>query len=74
MFTQYKDHLTWQQTVGHEVKDRYSFRSKNDKKMYNIDDQEQYLKQMDETRMKRFYGKHLHKYMGTTKAELVGNE
>jgi len=29
---------------------------------------------MDETRMKRFYGKHLHKYMGDTTAELVGNE
>ena len=37
MFTQYKDHLTWQQVIGHEVKDRYSFRHKNDEKIYDLD-------------------------------------
>ena len=29
---------------------------------------------MEEIKMKRFYGKHLHKYMGSTKPELTGNE
>ena len=29
---------------------------------------------MEETKMKRFYGKHLHKYMGDTQPEITGNE
>ena len=29
---------------------------------------------MEETKMKRFYGKHLHKYMGDTRPEISGNE
>ena len=74
MYTFHKDHLTWQQAVGHEVRDRFDFRARNDEKMYDLDRNENYLKRLEEIRMKRFYGKHLHKYMGDTQPRLEKHE
>ena len=66
MYTFYKDHLTWQQVIGHEVRDRFNYKISNDEKYYDLDRNEEYLKKLEEMRMKRFYGKHLNKYMGDT--------
>jgi len=66
MYTFHKSHLTWQQSVGHEVRDRLNYKSSNDNKYYDLGRTEDYLKKMHETKMKRFYGKHLDKYTGET--------
>ena len=74
MYTFHKEHLTWQQAVGHEVKDRFKYRLINDEKYYDLDRNERYLTKLEDIRMKRFYGKHLHKYMGDTRPELTNHE
>lgn len=59
MFTLYKDHLTWQQAVTHETRDKLRYKLKNDKTYYDPFENETYLKEMEAIKMKKFYGKHL---------------
>jgi hypothetical protein len=66
MYTLQKNHVTWQQTVSHEKRDRLNFKLKNDKQYYDANENEQYLNNMYLIKMKKFYGKHLNKYMQDT--------
>ena len=59
MYTLHRDHLTWQQTIKHETGDKLRYKMKNDKKYYDPYENENYLKQMETIKMKKFYGKHL---------------
>lgn len=63
MYTLHKDHLTWQQTVGHETRDKLRYKMRNDKTYYDPYDNENYLIEMENIKMKKFYGKHLNQYM-----------
>ena len=66
MYTYQKDHLAWQQTVGLEDKRRTHFNHRHSLKIYDFQGREDYMKNLDEVKMKQFYGKHLFKYMGDT--------
>jgi hypothetical protein len=74
MYTFHKQHLTWQQSIGHEVRDRLNYKSVNDRKYYDLGRTDDYLKSMYDIKMKKFYGKHLGKYTGETQAECTLNE
>ena len=65
MYTVHKDHLTWQQTVDHEMRDRLRYKQVNEDKYYNPKRNSQYIEDFQERKMKRFYGFHLQKYMNT---------
>ena len=66
MYTLYNDHLTWQQTLKHEWRDRINYKFSNEEKSYDLDYKEKYLERMDSIKLKTFYGKHPTKYMGDT--------
>ena len=68
MYTQYKDHLTWQQTVSHEYKDNINFKNKSN--FYDMSQKEDYLKNMAVINLKKFYGAHPIKYLGDTRPVL----
>jgi len=51
-----------------------NYKSCNDEKYYDLGKTEKYLMSLNDIKMKRFYGKHLDKYTGTTKAECTLNE
>ena len=63
MYTLHKDHLTWQQTVNHETRDKLRYKMRNDKTYYDPYENENYLVDMESIKMKKFYGKHLNQYM-----------
>ena len=63
MYTLHKNHVTWQQTVNHEKRDRLAFKMKHNKQYYDVNENEEYLNNLYLIKMKKFYGKHLSKYM-----------
>ena len=69
MYTLHKDHMTWQQTVQHETRDKLRYKMAKDKIYYDPYENENYLKEMESIKMKRFYGKHLNQYMPSVDAE-----
>jgi len=69
MYTLYKDHLTWQQTCRHETRDKLRYKLKKDKVYYDPFENENYLKEMEAIKMKKFYGKHLNQYMTNVDGE-----
>ena len=69
MFTLFKDHCTWQQTCRHETRDRLRYKLAKDKTYYDPFENENYLKEMDNIKMKKFYGKHLTQYMTNVEPE-----
>ena len=64
MYTLYKDHLTWQQVLGHEVRDRVRF--KDHVNYYDMRNHESNFEKVQSIKMKRVYGLHNPKYMGET--------
>ena len=61
-----KDHLCWQQAVGHERRDTMNYNSKN-KEVFNFDKQGKILDNVQHIRAKKdFYSKHMLKYMDGT--------
>lgn len=64
MYTFHKDHLTWQQAVGHEKRDMHHFKGKRFETVYDLENNEAYLNKMNEIKMKSWYGKHPMKYTG----------
>ena len=69
MFTLHKDHQTWQQTCRHETRDRLRYKMAKDKTYYDPFENENYLKEMETIKMKKFYGKHLTQYMTNLEPE-----
>ena len=69
MYTFHKDHMTWQQAVGHEKRDMHRFKAKKDEIVYDLNNNEAYLTKMNEIKMKTFYGKHPMKYTGETQPD-----
>lgn len=69
MFTLYKDHLTWQQQVRHETRDKLRYKLAKDKVYYDPFENENYLKSMEAIKMKKFYGKHLNQCMPNVEGE-----
>lgn len=63
MFTLFKDHQTWQHICHAEARDRLRYKLANDKIYYDPFENETYLKEMENRKMKKFYGKHLTQYM-----------
>ena len=57
MLVNHKDHLTWQQTVDHEWRER--FRAHDDKAdiYHGLESNEKYLQAMEDYKMKKFFGK-----------------
>jgi len=69
MYTLHKDHMTWQQTVVHETRDKLRYKMSNDKTYYDPFENENYLRDMETIKMKKFYGKHLNQYMTAVEPE-----
>ena len=69
MFTLHKDHQTWQQTCRHETRDRLRYKMAKDKTYYDPFENENYRKEMETIKMKKFYGKHLTQYMTNLEPE-----